>query len=351
VEEDALKPDIAAFVVPLLAASVASIVLTGIAIGVLRRTGVVDIPNARSSHSRVTVRGAGIGVALASVLTGSVMLFVDDVPTRQMLALAVGSAAFAVLGLVDDVRSGIPARWRLVAQVVLAAAMSIGLLANLDPVAWFVIAIPAASVWIVAYVNAFNFMDGINGISGISAVVAGAADAAMGLVLDDLLLVVAGAVVAGAVLGFLPFNFPRARAFLGDVGSYFLGAWLAAVAILVVRAGGAPWSAIAPLSLYLADTGWAIICRARRGENLLAAHRSHVYQRLASGSTAHSATSIVIGTLTMVLSALGVWAVGQDWWKELTAVFITGAILVIYLGSPLALKSFRNGSGKGLRDE
>lgn len=327
--------DVLEVVLPAMLGLGSSLVLTGFAVIVLRRAGVEDVPNSRSSHVRVTVRGAGIGLALAAVLTGVAMIVVDDLPARQMIALVMGSAAFAVLGLVDDVRSGTPARWRLVAQVLLALVLAAGLVVGVEPAIWLVLAMTAAAIWIVAYVNAFNFMDGINGISAVSAIVAGSAYAVMGLALDDLLLVVTGSIVTGASLGFLPFNFPRARAFLGDVGSYFLGAWLAASAMLVMRAGGNLWSAIAPLSLYLADTGWTIVCRARRGENLLSAHRSHVYQRLATGSRSHVAVAVTVGSLTAFLSLIAVLTVDSSLGVVVAGGALSMAVLAGYLALPM----------------
>jgi len=293
----------------------------------------------------VTVRGAGVGVAFAAVLAGLIVLFVEDVAARQWIALLVGSAAFGVLGLLDDTMGGIGARWRLGAQAALAVALAAGLVADLDPPLWLLIAVPAGAVWIVAYVNAFNFMDGINGISGISAFIAGAAFAAMGLVLEDLVLTIAGSVVAGASLGFLPFNFPRARAFLGDSGSYFLGTWLGASAILVIRAGGAPWSAIAPLSLYLADTGWTIILRARRGENLLSAHRSHVYQRLATDPGRHVTVAVLVGLITASLSVIGVAIVDAKTPIQAIGVIVSAVILVVYVWLPVRLDRCRRRVG------
>lgn len=330
--------DVSDVVLPAVLGLGSSLALTGIAIILLRRTGIEDVPNSRSSHVRVTVRGAGIGLALAAVLTGVVLFIVDDLPARQMMGLVMGSAAFAVLGLVDDVRSGILARWRLVAQVGLALALAAGLVVGVEPAFWLVLSIPAAAIWIVACVNAFNFMDGINGISAVSAIVAGSAYAVMGLVLDDLLLVVAGSIVVGASLGFLPFNFPRARAFLGDVGSYFLGAWFAASAILVMRGGGNPWSAIAPLSLYLADTGWTIIGRARRGEDLLCAHRGHVYQRLASDPSRHVAVTVTVGSLTAFLSLIAVLTVDSSLGGVVAEGALSMAVLAGYLALPMIVR-------------
>ena len=122
-------------------------------------------------------------------------------------------------------------------------------------------------VFIVGYVNAFNFMDGINGISAAQTIVAGVFWWALGSgeQLDG--LSTGSAIVVGATLAFVPFNFPKARVFLGDVGSYFLGAWLAVLAVMALRADVTPEAVLAPLGIYLADTGATIARRVRRGSD------------------------------------------------------------------------------------
>src|SRR5690606_15026464 len=107
--------------------------------------------------------------------------------------------------------------------VVVAAVGAFPLVDGLQPGAAGVALAGAAAVWIVAYVNAFNFMDGINGISVAQAAVAGTAWALVGWWQDLPLVTAAGSIVAAAAVAFAPFNFPRARVFLGDAGSYFLG--------------------------------------------------------------------------------------------------------------------------------
>ena len=115
-------------------------------------------------------------------------------------------------------------------------------------VVWQGAVVAGTVLWLVAYTNGFNFMDGIDGISVAQATVAGIVWYVLGRSEHVSSLAVGGAIVAGAVIGFAPFNLLRARMFLGDVGSYFLGAWLAALAVLGLRAGIAPEAVLAPLS-------------------------------------------------------------------------------------------------------
>jgi UDP-GlcNAc:undecaprenyl-phosphate GlcNAc-1-phosphate transferase len=256
-------------------AAVAAAVVTGLVAAVLPRLGVVDVPNHRSSHARPVPRGGGVGV-MAGVAGGLMVSHPD-----QLLAVGlVGAAVLAVVGFVDDVRS-LPAVLRLALQVGVGAVTATLLVhdVGLDlPVA--LLAGAAAMLWLTGYVNVFNFMDGANGLAGLNALIAGACFAWIGWAESETALLVGGTVLLGAALGFLPWNFPVARIFLGDVGSYatgFLIAWLAVVGMLTTDRF--VWC-LAPTMLVLLDTSLTLVRRARRRESLMEAHREHVYQQL-----------------------------------------------------------------------
>src|SRR5205085_2029337 len=121
-------------------------------------------------------------------------------------------------------------------------------------------------VWLIAYVNAFNFMDGVNGVSAVQAVVAGVAWWVVGEWQDVHALAAGGLLVAAVAVAFAPFNFPRAHMFLGDVGSYFFGGWLGVLAVVALRQGLTVEASFAPLSVYLADTGMTLARRVARHE-------------------------------------------------------------------------------------
>jgi UDP-N-acetylmuramyl pentapeptide phosphotransferase/UDP-N-acetylglucosamine-1-phosphate transferase len=235
---------------------------------VMLHQGVVDVPNHRSSHSVPTPRGGGWACVVGAAAVGlAAQLRGDDIP---WLALA-AAVVMALVGFLDD-RSDLPALARLAGQAVVGAAFG-------WTVGGFVAAVVGAVVF-PAVVNVVNFMDGINGITALTMAVWGVTALVVGRTHDVTGLTILGAVSAGAALGFLPWNAPVARLFLGDVGSYLFGA-LAAAGILVGWHQEAPVVVlVAPLSIYLADTASTIVARARRREPLLHAHRSHTYQRL-----------------------------------------------------------------------
>lgn len=289
------------FLIALVASTVGVPLVRVIAV----RIRLVDVPNDRSSHESLVPRGAGIAVTLAVLLA---MFVAADAWTQAATGLVIGSFLLASLGLSDDIHS-LTAHFRLAAQIAIVAVSVPLLLMNFTGPTWWLIVVGIGTVcWCLAYVNAFNFMDGINGMSVAQATVAGLAIALMGHRWHVSLLTIAGMAIAGAAIGFAPFNVPRARIFLGDVGAYFLGFWLAALLVIELRAGVPTEVAIAPYLLYLGDTGTTIVRRIRRRENLRFGHRQHAYQRLTDHGWSHPAVSLLAGAViafsTLVMTAL-----------------------------------------------
>jgi UDP-N-acetylmuramyl pentapeptide phosphotransferase/UDP-N-acetylglucosamine-1-phosphate transferase len=268
----------------------------------LRRLQVLDQPTHRSSHTVATLRGGGLAPACAAtaMLSGVPVL---DPPQRAGLAVVV--IGFGAVGLLEDLR-GVPPLPRFALQLLAAALALPFLLTGLTgPPGWQVVFALAVAVWLVAYANAFNFMDGINGISGVQAAVAGLAWFAVGHVQGAHALAAGGLLIAAAAAGFLPFNFPHPRCFLGDVGSYFFGSWIAALVVVALRSGVPPEAAVAPVLLYLADTGTTLLRRVSHGEAWYRPHRDHVYQRLVRLGWSHARTTATVGGLTAGCALLG----------------------------------------------
>lgn len=302
-----------------LVSLVVGLVVQPLLIPWLNRRGVIDIPNERSSHVSVTPRGGGIAVVAA--LTAGLLVGRQggwDVAVVLLMSVILGG-----VGLVDDFR-GLGAKLRL--AILLLTGATAGLLLSSD-LSLF-LAIPAMAGWTAAYVNAFNFMDGINGISGLSGLVAGIAYLFMGYSFESPSLVALGAALAGACLSFLPFNMLRARVFLGDVGSYSLGFVVAACTWIAWAAGAPLVLALAPTSVYLVDTGMTILRRARAGEPLMQAHRSHTYQRLVTSGWSHAAVAICVAVITALLTVT-IWLT-YEWGQSLIGVFIALVMLAVY---------------------
>lgn len=308
-----------------------ALLITPVVIAVLRRLSVLDVPNARSSHRQPTVRGGGAGVAIAAVVGVSVAPAWSG---SNRLGLLLAGIGFGLVGLAEDL-IGIPPLPRFGLQLVAGAAAMSALLSGLTgPTAWRVFFVAGVLLWLVGYVNAFNFMDGINGISVAQVVVAGVAWYAIGTSEGVQPLAGGGLIVAGAALGFAPYNFPNARVFLGDVGSYFLGAWLAALAVIGVRAGLPPEAVLAPLALYTADTAVTLVKRMARHEPWHLPHRDHTYQRLVRLGWSHPTTTLVVSCFLAASSALGAVSLGDSLALRIGADVALVALLAGYLALP-----------------
>lgn len=273
-----------------------------VALALLTRCDVLDHPSQRSSHVVPVPRGGGVAPALGALVAIAVT---TSVPATGRAAIVVAAAGLGLIGLIEDL-VGISALLRLAVQFLAAAvAAPFAFHAMTGGVPWRVVFALAVVVWLVAYVNAYNFMDGIDGISVAQAVGAGITWFLVGRYVDSRILAAGGIIVAGAALGFGPFNVPRARMFLGDVGSYFIGAWLATVAVLGLGAGMPVEAVLAPLALYMADTGTTLLRRVLRGERWYLPHRDHAYQRLTDGGWSHVRASGLVAACIALCGALG----------------------------------------------
>jgi UDP-GlcNAc:undecaprenyl-phosphate/decaprenyl-phosphate GlcNAc-1-phosphate transferase len=309
----------------------ASVLLTPSFTSFFRRAGVLDHPNVRSSHSTPVVRAGGLAPAIAASL--ALVISSSATPSHQTLLLLT-AAGFAEIGLADDFL-GIPASYRFIWQVLFAAAVLPSFVDGFGLTGIEVLSVGAALLlWQVGFVNAFNFMDGVNGISVAQTLVAGLSWMIVGHVEGIPILVTGGAVIAAAALGFAPFNFPRASVFLGDVGSYFLGAWLATLFALGVLEGAPFMAMMAPLLVYVADTSVTLLKRIHAGRTWYAAHKEHVYQRLNQSGLSHSQTTLIAAFFMTLCSTLGLLALVDGDAARLLSTLGTCAVGLLYLSVP-----------------
>jgi UDP-N-acetylmuramyl pentapeptide phosphotransferase/UDP-N-acetylglucosamine-1-phosphate transferase len=264
------------------------------------RAKIVDVPNARSSHVRATPRGGGVGIVATVVVGVALVLAAERAEGIETAVWAGGLALFvAVFSFVDDVRS-LPSLVRLVLQVGTAAvavwkfgafpAVTLPFLQPIVPPEWLMAVVTV--VWIVGLTNVYNFMDGIDGIAGGQGLVAGLAWAWFGVVTGLPLVAWTAGMVAAACAGFLVHNWSPAKVFMGDVGSAFLGFVFALLPVLALHGrgvgsewpipivGAVPVFAALVVWPFLGDGVFTFLRRVKHGENVLAAHRSHLYQRL-----------------------------------------------------------------------
>ncbi len=254
------------------------------------RWGALDHPGARSSHTQPTPKGGGVGIAAAFVF-GMAVLFATAgqarVPDTPFLGLIAAASGIAAVSYADDLRSW-SAGVKLAAQLAAALlAIGCGIRFRVLHLPWLGawntgwLGIPLTAAWILFATNAVNFIDGLNGLASGSVAIACLILAGIGWVQGDWFVHVASLVLAAAVAGFLPYNYPRARIFMSDVGSQFCGFVLAVIGVLSADFGAQTLSVLlVPMLLagVLFDVVFTLIRRVVAGERLTQAHRGHLYQ-------------------------------------------------------------------------
>lgn len=285
------------------------------------RAGMVREPGGRSSHSRPTPVGGGIAFVLPVTLAWVLIGRSDG--DRVITTIALASLAVAATGFLDD-RRGVPPRIRLAIHSAAAAAVAIAVLAGLESsIAGWALAMlsPVLLVWCT---NLTNFMDGIDGLAASEGLfISGAACCLWTWQGGDPAIGMAFACAAGAMAGFLPWNAPRARMFMGDVGSTWLGFALSSLALHACASRPETWPIWAMLpALFVADATVCVVRRALRRENLATGHRAHAYQNL----------SRLLGSHPMVVLA---FALGNAGILVATVVAVrdAGAALPVVLAS------------------
>lgn len=284
-------------------------VVSAVGTGAVRRyaleRSLLDVPNSRSSHSVPTPRGGGVAIVAALLAGVLVVGLTGQMDPRLLTALVGGGLVVAAVGFLDDHRS-VPPVWRLGAHF-LAATWAVVWLGGLPPAVLGLradLAILGSMLAVVATVwllNLYNFMDGIDGIASVEAITVSAC-AAMLYMLDDATAseIAPPLLLAVAVLGFLIWNFPRAKVFMGDAGSGFIGFVLAVLAIR--SASIAPrylWCWVILLGSFVVDATVTLVVRALQGKRVYEAHRSHAYQHAAARAGWHAPVTLAWGAVNV----------------------------------------------------
>jgi len=320
-------------------AFLASLLLPFAFIPLLRRLGVVDVPNERSSHTKTVIRGVGATIAAGALLGLGASLATGYVAVdRSLVLLLIGIiAAASLLGWVEDFR-GLSVKVRFGLQLAIGAAGTTALAAALGQSFWWV---PVGTLVIAGYINVANFMDGVNGISGLHGLAVGILYAVAGVFSDQVWLIAAGTVIAAAFAAFLPWNLGRGSVFMGDVGSYLLGSAIAGTAVAAFLAGVYVEYLLFPILIYLLDSFTTLVRRIWRGERWYAAHRQHVYQRLTDAGLSHLQSASVVTAATVLIGGTGLVTGGSGWGTTAAGTLFVGAVAALYLMSPRIITRLR----------
>lgn len=295
-------------IILLLTTLAISTLVTGLSRAVANKHALLDVPNQRSSHTVPTPRGGGIGIVVAFLCSLLFAHYLVGIGFGRFLAVVVaGSLLVAGIGLWDDIRS-LAARSRLAVHVLAAALLvwgagqdaviNLGSWQPVLPQPLLGMLLVLAVVW---FLNLFNFMDGIDGLAGVEGVFVAGGGALLLALRGGGPELLPALVLALACLGFLVWNWPPARIFMGDVGSGFLGFVLAALALRT-----AIFSQDLPLvcwlilpGVFVADATITLLRRMARREKWYDAHRSHAYQHAATLYGSHRPVTLVVTAINL----------------------------------------------------
>ncbi len=305
----------------------------------------LDIPNERSSHARPTPRGGGLAIVVASI-AAFLLLWAAGLMDGRLLLVLVGPAALvAVVGWIDD-RRPMSASVRLLTHVI-AAAIAVAVLDGVPPVqfgatvvdlGWLGHAIGViALVWTL---NLFNFMDGIDGLAATEAVFVTAGGAFLLAAFHGSGVSTPALIIAAGCSGFLLWNWPPARIFMGDVGSGFIGFVIAVLALAGARdEASAPFIWLTLGGVFFVDATVTLLRRLARGQRPHTAHRTHAYQRLARRWRSHRRVTLAVLAVDVlwllpVALLMKLYPQATAWWLAFGLAPLAVLALVTGAGRP-----------------
>lgn len=295
-----------------------SVIATSLAVRYLK---ILDTPNERSSHTQPTPRGGGIAIVLAFLAGIALIHLIGDsspIYTQYFLGFFLSSLAIATISFLDDFRI-CPTYIKLVGYLAATfVAMLAGLVIDithfpyLGEVHWGIWGYPLTFLWIFGLTNAYNFVDGLDGLATSTAVIAALFLSIISFQQGSHFIYLAALTLAAATLGFLIFNFPPAKIFMGDVGSTFLGLTFATMAIVAARYDHSHTSLfVVPLLLlhFIFDALFTFFRRLLAGEAVLQAHRTHLYQLLNRMGLSHTQVTATYSFMAITQGLAALWAV------------------------------------------
>ncbi len=315
----------------------------------IRRYGLLDQPDERKTHRRPLPRGGGLAVVATFVLIGGILaIFAPAIPgmpaTRgvdsgQLAGLFGGAILAAVLGVVDDALD-LRARWQFLGQIAVAlvavvTGITVGHVTNplggldLTFPAWFGVAFTV--LWIVGMINSLNFIDGLDGLSsGIALIAAGTLGVlSLSTQVGQPFVAVLCFTLAGALLGFLRWNFHPAKVFQGTAGVMVLGYTLATLSIL----GSAKIIvAMLVLAVPIVDSFWVIVRRLMSGRSPFSPDRGHIHHRLLDVGLSHRTTVLLIYLMCATLGLMSLVVSGATGLLAFAAILVGFGALVFVLG-------------------
>ncbi|MDM3891662.1 MraY family glycosyltransferase [Pseudomonas juntendi] len=265
----------------------------------------MDIPNARSSHTLPTPRGGGLSFVVAFLLAALCIALTGHIAPYVVVGVLGAGGLVAVIGFMDD-HGHIAARWRLLGHFA-AAAWGLAWLGGMPPISVFGFTLAPlwlsslfGALYLVWLLNLYNFMDGIDGLASVEAICVCVGASLLYWVTDHAHHAWLPLLLAATVAGFLCWNFPPARIFMGDAGSGFLGMVLGLLALLAGWVNPLLfWGWLILLGVFVVDATFTLVRRLLRGDKVYEAHRSHAYQYATRHHGSHRTVTLAVAAINL----------------------------------------------------
>ena len=328
------------FVIPMIMAFVISFLMTPVARKLAYKVGAVDVPkDNRRVHTKPIPRMGGLAIYIGFSIT---MFLFSDIETKKLLGIFLGSTLLVIMGMVDDIKP-LRAGLKLVIQVIAALILiefgfRVEFLTNFFESSGYImfngLSTPVTVIWIIGITNTINLVDGLDGLATGIAAIAAVTLAYVAYLNGNVDVSVLTLMLAGASLGFLPFNFNPASIFMGDTGAYFLGFILAAISIEGTLKGTTALTVVIPvlaLGLPIFDTSFAIVRRAVTRKPLFEADKGHVHHRLLAIGYDQKGAVLILYFISMLMGATAISVLNH----AMIQVSVLSIIIVLMIFIPI----------------
>ncbi|MCQ4923171.1 undecaprenyl/decaprenyl-phosphate alpha-N-acetylglucosaminyl 1-phosphate transferase [Tissierella carlieri] len=326
------------FIAPFLLATVISYLSTPLVRKLAFKVGAVDIPkDDRRVHKEAMPLIGGLAIFVAVIVVTLIFLPLE----KEIISIIIGGTVIVIGGIIDDLKELKP-KTKFMFQIIAGLILIFGDVkvdfitnpftknSSLLYLNW--LSIPITLFWVVGITNTLNFIDGLDGLSAGVAMISSITlmiVASKGYTSNYISVIIMSAAIAGACLGFLPFNFNPAKIFMGDTGALFLGFMLAAITIEGVMKSVATIAIVAPiliLSVPIFDTTFAIFRRLLNGQSISAADKGHLHHRLLSrGYSQRKSVLILYG----ISGIFGLFAILVSQANSRQAVYLSLVLLIV----------------------
>ncbi|MBC8590099.1 glycosyltransferase family 4 protein [Wansuia hejianensis] len=303
------------FIMPFCISAFISLLMTPLVKKLAWKIGAVDIPkDGRRIHRKAMPLIGGLAIYIGVIITSIIYLPLD----RFLISMIIGSTIIVISGIIDDIKELSP-RLKLIFQLMSGLVLILGdvridfirnpfsnnnLLLDLK---W--LSIPITLFWCIGIINTFNLIDGLDGLAAGVAFISSFSLILVAGRYNYTNIIILSSIVAGACIGFLPFNFNPARIFMGDTGSLFLGFMLASISIEGVMKSVTAISIVVPimiLGIPIFDTTFAIIRRFLSGKSIMDADKGHLHHRLMNRGYGHRDTVLILYSISIIFGAFSV---------------------------------------------